>query len=191
MSLSQITELIRRRRSIYPKSYLSDRPVDRQTIELLLENANWAPTHKRTEPWRFRVFHSAESREALGDVLSAHYRANTPDEQFSEEKFRAAGLNPRLAGAVIALVVQYHPEANLPAFEEEASLAMAVENMWLTCTALDLGCYWATPGALLKGPAILNLGENERCLGLFYLGWHEMPEIPGKRNPVSEKTTWL
>ena len=31
-------------------------PVPRRVIERALEAANWAPTHGKTEPWRFAVF---------------------------------------------------------------------------------------------------------------------------------------
>lgn len=64
-----VSALIRRRRAIFPKFYLPGKPVDRAFIEEMLENANHAPTHKLTEPWRFRVFHSPESRERL----AAHF----------------------------------------------------------------------------------------------------------------------
>lgn len=50
----QATELIRSRRSIYPTMY-SDVEVDDSNINEILENANWAPTHRITEPWRFLV----------------------------------------------------------------------------------------------------------------------------------------
>src|ERR1700731_360729 len=30
-------------------------PVERKTLEELLELARWAPNHHRTNPWRFRV----------------------------------------------------------------------------------------------------------------------------------------
>ena len=73
-----INELIRRRRAIYPKNYLPEKPVSREILEQLLENANWAPTHKLTEPWRFRVFHSENARRQLGAYLSEYYRQNTP-----------------------------------------------------------------------------------------------------------------
>ncbi len=188
---NEINELIRSRRAIFPKSYLSGKPVERAIIEQLLENANWAPTHKRTEPWRFQVFHSEESRRRLSEYLSGFYRKNTPPELFSEEKMKKNSENPLLSGAVIAIVMQREPAESLPEFEEIASVAMAVQNMWLTCTALGLGCYWSTPKAALMADEFLGLQPGQRCLGLFYLGWHEMPELPGKRTPVEEKTVWL
>lgn len=191
MNVAEINDLIHRRRAIFPKSYLPGKPIERAIIEQLLENANWAPTHRLTEPWRFRVFHSEESRRRLGAYLSDFYRKNTPSEAFSEEKMKKSGENPLLAGAVIAIVMQRDPAESVPEFEEIAAVAMAVQNMWLTCTALGLGCYWSTPKAALKSDEFLNLQPGERCLGLFYLGWHEMPELPGKRKPVEEKVIWL
>ncbi|MBK6933069.1 MAG: nitroreductase [Saprospirales bacterium] len=187
---SELSALIRRRRSVFPKSYLPEKPVDRALLEQLLENANWAPTHKLTEPWRFQVFHSAESRARLGDYLSGFYQRNTPPEAFSEEKMQKQGDNPRRAGAVIAILLHRDPAESIPEFEEIAAVAMAVQNMWLTCAALGLGCYWSTPRAALQAGEFLGLAPNERCLGLFYLGWHEMPEIAGKRGDVGEKVVW-
>jgi nitroreductase len=190
-TVSDISDLIRRRRAIFPKFYIPGKPIERALIEQLLENANWAPTHRLTEPWRFRVFHSEESRQKLSAYFSEFYQKNTPPEQFSEEKMKKSGENPLLAGAVIAIVMQRDAEERVPEFEEIASVAMAVQNMWLTCAAMGLGCYWGTPKAALEANEFLNLQPGERCLGLFYLGWHEAPEVPGKRRPVAEKTLWL
>lgn len=190
VSPAEIGALIRQRRSVFPKFYLQDKPIDRQIIEQLLENAIWAPTHKRTEPWRFQVFHSPESLQQLGDYMSEFYRLNTPPEAFSEEKMIKSGENPRRAGAVIALVLHRELIESIPEFEEVAALAMAVQNMWLSCTALGLGCYWSTPRAALEAGTLLELAPNERCLGLFYLAWHEMPEVEGKRGPVADKVRW-
>ena len=190
VSAAEISELLRRRRAIFPKFYLSEKPIDRATIGQLLENANWAPTHKRTEPWRFQVFHSAESRNQLGDYMAEFYRKNTPPEFFSEEKMIKNGENPRRSGAVIAIILHRDPAESIPEFEEIAAVAMAVQNIWLSCTALGLGCYWSTPKAALEMREFLHLAPNERCLGLFYMGWHDMPELPGKREPAENKTVW-
>lgn len=192
MTLFDISDLIKQRRAVFPKFYTPGKPIDKAIIEQLLENANWAPTHKRTEPWRFKVFHSEESRQSLSEYLSEFYRKNTPADQFSEEKMKAAGANPLRAGAVIAIVHRPDPAANLPEFEEIASVAMAVQNMWLSCAAIGLGSFWASPKASLEAREFLQLAEGERCLGFFYLAWHEMPaDVPGQRGNVAEKTVWM
>ena len=33
----------------------------------------------------------------------------------------------------------------VPEWEEIAAVSMAVQNMYLTCTANNIGCYWSSP----------------------------------------------
>ena len=54
------------RRSVYPKDYLPGR-VDDAIVMKMLELADRAPTHKRTEPWRFTVF-TGEGLKKLAKV---------------------------------------------------------------------------------------------------------------------------
>jgi nitroreductase len=185
-----INELIRNRRAIFPKSYLPDRAIEREIIEQLLENARWAPTHKLTQPWRFKVFHSQESRSQLAKFMATYYVENTPSEQYSEEKARNIMLNPLRSGAVIAICFHRDVKSGLPEWEEIAAVAAAVQNMWLTCADLGLGCYWSTPPNIESANEFLELDDNERCIGWFYMGWHEMPVLPGKRHEVESFTTW-
>lgn len=50
---------------------------------------------------------------------------------------------------------------------------MAVQNMWLYLASTEkYGGYWSTPSYAMGNhlKKYLNLEENERCLGLFYIG---------------------
>ena len=188
MQFQDINDLIRRRRAIFPKTYIPGKEIARETIEQVLENANWAPTHKRSQPWRFKVFHSENSRTRLGDYLVGFNEKNGKD-PLTPEKRNKIRENPLRAGCVIALCI--HPDPTLPEWEEVAALACAVQNMWLTCASLGIGAYWSSPRAALEAREFLGLAETEKCFGLFYMGWHEMPEIPGMRSPVAEKTSFF
>ena len=81
-NLSEITELIRERRTIYPEQF-NDRKVHIEQIELILNNAQWAPTHGNTQPWRFQVF-TEDARTSLSDFLSKTYIELTPKEKQKE-----------------------------------------------------------------------------------------------------------
>jgi nitroreductase len=186
-----INELIKSRRSIFPKTYILNKEISRENIEQILENANWAPTHRLTEPWRFKVFHTYQSRERLSYYLSDHYKNNTPESSFSSEKFKKQKENALRSACAIAIIMQRDSEERVAEFEEIASVAMAVQNMWLTCTELGLGCYWSTPAAALVADEFLKLKEGERCLGFFYMGWHDMPKIEGKRKSIEDKVEWM
>jgi len=189
--MQSITELIRSRRAFFPKNY-SDKEIPRLLIEEILENANWAPTHKRTEPWRYRVFHSLESRQRLSDYILADFKANTPADLYSEAKVNDVALRPLQAGCVFAIVMQRDPAQSLPEWEEIASVAMSVQNIWLSCTALHIGSYWATPGFISRLGPILELGEGEKCIGLFYMGnLKVVARAPAQRGKIEEKVRWM
>jgi len=190
MQSIDLNNLIKNRRAIFPKTY-NDKPIAREIIEQILENANWAPTHKFTEPWRFKVFHSTESRAELGDFMAAQYKETMPSDKFSETKFNKLKTNARRSACAIALCMQRDPSESIPEWEEVAALACAVQNMWLTCSAYDIGCYWSSAKILQKtGAKFLNLAEGERCLGLLFMGYHNLPQLTGKRTPIAEKVVW-
>jgi nitroreductase len=184
-----VSELIRKRRSVFPKTY-NQQPIAEQIIEEILENANWAPTHRLTEPWRFKVF-VGQALHRLGDYLGDYYQRNTPPEAYNGAKHKKSMESPRQSACVIAICMQRDPTGSVPEWEELAAVACAVQNMWLTCTAHGIGSYWSTPEAALQADEFLGLGEGERCLGLFYMGRHDLPDLPGKRSPIAEKTTWI
>lgn len=189
MNTPTITDIIRRRRSVYPKMY-ADRPLSEDIIREVLENANWAPTHRLTEPWRFRVFRGDALRR-LGEFLSGQYRAGTSEAEFSDLKYKKMLDAPQRSGAVIAVCMQRDPENRVREWEEIAAVACAVQNMWLTCTSYGIGSYWSTPGYILQADEWLGLQPGERCLGLFYMGWYDEVELPAKRGSIEDKILWI
>tara|TARA_R110000868_G_scaffold355377_1_gene616871 strand:- start:1768 stop:2319 length:552 start_codon:yes stop_codon:yes gene_type:complete len=182
-----IFDVIKRRRSIFPAQY-NDKPISMEDIERVLEAANFAPTHKKTEPWRFKVL-QGESKEKLGLFLSLKYMETDPKpKQFKVEKLIQ---NPRKAAAVIAICMQRDPQESLPEWEEVAATAMAVQNMWLCCTEMGIGSYWSSPGLIKYMDNFFELNTGEVCLGFFYMGYYdeEIPEVT--RGTWQEKVTWM
>ena len=182
-----IFEIIRNRRSVMPVQY-NIKPITKEQINQLLEAANWAPTHKKTEPWRFKVLHG-KPQEELGAFLAKKYKET--EAKFSAFKYNKLQENPKKAGAIIAICMQRDPNASLPEWEEVAAVAMAVQNMWLTATDMGIGSYWSSPGLIKYMDEFFEMESGEKCLGFFYLGNFDGPiddRIPG---PISEKTVWL
>jgi len=192
-NLSEITDLIRDRRTIYPEQY-SDRKIHKEQVEVLLNNAIWAPNHGLTQPWTFKVFLD-EGRQKLSDFLSDYYVNNTPKDQFKEMKFEKLKNRPLMAGAIIAVSLKRDPESRIPELEEIEAIACGIQNMHLTCTAWGLGGFWSTP-KLIYTPAMnafLGLGEQDKCLGLFYVGYPK-PDFAwpkGHRKPIEYFTEWV
>ena len=188
MQADTLLTLIKSRRSIYPDVY-TDQPIDKATIESILEAANWAPNHKRTEPWRFKVF-QGEAKEQLGQYLANFYKTHTDPEKFSEMKYKKNLKKANRSACIIAICMQRDPQERLPLWEEEAALAMAVQNMWLMCTANDIGCYWSSTKAMLQADDFLALEEGEKCYGIFFMGYHQAPELKAERGSIADKVEW-
>lgn len=192
-NLSEITDLIKDRRTIYPEFY-SDRKIHKEQIEQILNNAIWAPTHGLTQPWQFKVFIGA-GLEKLSTFLSETYRQDIPAEEFSEIKFSKLKNRPLISGAVVAVSLKRGDNEKIPEIEEVEAVACAIQNMALTCTAWGLGSFWSTP-KLIYGQTchkFLELGEEDKCLGLFYIGYvkEDYAWPKGQRKPIEYYTTWV
>jgi nitroreductase len=187
MNIIELTELIQKRRSVFPPTY-NGKEIEREKIMQILENANWSPTHKMTEPWRFKILRG-DALKRLSDFMVADYKMQFSIDKQSPNKLKKIKNNPLQSSTVIAICM--HRNEVLPEWEEVAAVAMAVQNMWLSCTALGIGAYWSTPGSIVHMDDLLNLGDEEKCLGLFYMGYTDMPLHEGKRKSIEDKTVWL
>lgn len=190
-NLSEITEVIRNRRSITPEKF-SARKVHREQIELMLNNAIWAPTHGMTQPWRFRVFLD-EGMDVLRTFIPELYQNTTPPEKFSQAKFDRMALRLQRSTAVIAVCMHRDPTGKIDEVEEIEAVACAAQNLMLTATAYGLGTFWSTP-KLLSHPDCLHLFElngGDRCLGLIYVGYPEGDWPEQHRRPLEYVTTWI
>jgi len=182
-----INNIIRTRRSIFPPSYI-DKDIPKEIINTILENANYAPTHKLTEPWRFTVF-KGESLNKLAGFFSERYRTVTPPESFSQARYDAASEKVLKSNCVIAINIELHID-KIPEWEETAAVACAVQNMWLTATSYGIGSYWSSPAILNELGKFLNLEVTQKCLGLFFMGYHDAPKTAARRTPIENKVIW-
>jgi nitroreductase len=190
-NLSEITEVIRNRRSITPEKF-SSRKVHREQLELMLNNALWAPTHGMTQPWRFRVFVN-DGMLKIRDFIPELYKSSTPQEKFNQAKFDRMGLRLQRASAVVAVCMERDPSGKIDEVEEIEAVACAIQNMMLTATAYGLGTFWSTP-KLLNFPEchhFLELKPGDRCLGLIYVGYPEGEWPEQHRRPLEYSTKWI
>jgi nitroreductase len=186
----EVNRLIRQRRSVFPKQFAEGRQVPDEIVEKILENATWAPTHGLTEPWKFVVF-AGEGLKELSRFQSETYKESSGD-RFKEATYQNLQANPLRASHVIALCLKRDPAKKFPEMEEIASVSCAVQNIYLSVTAYGLGGYWTTGGVTYneKAKPYFGLGEDDKLMGFFYLGYVAVPSPDSKRKPVAEKAEW-
>lgn len=188
--IDAVNDWIRKRRTWKPENLDAGREVPQGLLDALFENANWAPTHGLTEPWRFKLYRG-DARPKLAAALQQIYSDHTPAGDFRPDKHSKLGLAPLQSPVVIAICMQRQAGGKIPDIEEVAAVACAVQNMHLTAAAAGLGAKWSSP-PICYLPAMnqfLGLSADDRCLGLFYLGWpKEGATVPvSPRGPAAAK----
>jgi Nitroreductase len=186
-----INQLIRTRRSVFTQQFEPGKVVADEIIWQALENANWAPSHKLTEPWRFTVF-TGKGLQQLADQQAAIYKEFAGD-KFKQNKYESLQVTPQQCSHVIAIGCKRHAD-KLPELEEIAAVACAVQNMYLTITAHEgIGCYWSTGGITFieEAKKLFGLEADDIFMGFLYVGHIKVPSAPGTRKPVQEKVSWI
>lgn len=188
----ELEKTITTRRATFPKQ-LDGRKVPKEVISKMLEMANWAPTHRNTEPWRFRVY-SVDSMHVMLDLCKECYVRETPSEKFKSIKIDKIEERKGQLSHIIAICMKRNEV--VPEWEEIAAVAMAVQNMWLHLASTDkYGGYWSSPKYAMGEDfrSFLELDDDERCLGLFYIGAisENVVRAEGRRGDWREKVSFV
>lgn len=192
MNPAEVDQLIRQRRSIFPKDYTGEVVRD-EIIDQMLENANWAPTHKFTEPWRFVVF-SGEGLKQLATFQSECYKSVTiANDTYRDDRYQSLQTKPMESSHIIAIGMKLDEAKRLPEWEELGAVFCAIQNMYLTATAYGVGCYLSTGGItnFEEAKSFFGLAPDDKLCGFLHVGILIGNVPDGRRRPIGEKVKWV
>lgn len=193
-NIEEVNKIIRNRRSMFVAQFKENDPIDDAIISEMLENANYAPTHKFTEPWRFTVF-TGEGLKKFADFQAELYKTRAEASgNYNQAVYEKLKENPLRASHIISIGLKRDLKANLPVMEEIASVAMAVQNMHLTASAHGLAAYWGTGGPTFypEAKSFFGLEEEDQLMGFFYVAMPASERWPEpRRKPIEEKISWV
>ena len=189
--VSEINTIIRDRRTVYPEQY-SDREVPKEIIEQILTNATWAPTHGKTQPWRFKVY-SGEGRNILWEKVRELYEECTPEEDYSKHKLARIEKRIQSTSVLVLLIMRRTEDTKIPLYEEMGAVAAAAQNMLLTSSANGVGSFWSSPKFLYTPQAnqSFDLKEDDIIQGLLYFGYTDTDLPKSQRRSIDEVTEWF
>lgn len=155
-----LRELIRTRRSV--KDAYTNKSVTKSTVLSLLNDAVWAPTHGKRQPWRF-IFISPEDKPQFARDISKTY-----SEDMQEN--REAYLNEPNAHLV---VIMQSPKMEKQWDENFGAVASLIHNFSLLAWEKDLGVCWKTNPHIYNEEVrnILDVKEDEKIVGFLHLGY--------------------
>src|SRR3954468_13395003 len=147
--------LLAERRS--PRGFATDRPVEAETLGVLLEAARWAPSANNTQPWRFGVARRGEPAfEALAAALA-------PGNQVWA---RHAGSLILLAARTVGEDGRERPWAVYDAGQAAAHLTVQAQAEGLAVH--QMGGF--DPDATR---AVFGLAADVRPVVVLAVGWHD------------------
>ncbi|MCS6880286.1 MAG: nitroreductase family protein [Oscillochloridaceae bacterium] len=169
---------------------LSPEPVESHLVTQMLEAANWAPSHGRTEPWRFVVY-TGTARRIIGDAFAVAYRQLHPDQPAGSPGEQAR--RERVWQAPVWIALGMRPDPKMPEWEELIAFGCAVHNMHLMASALGLAGKWSSAAwALHQHVAeVVGFGPETRLYGFFYVGRPAVPWPEGRRRSIVAKVRWI
>jgi nitroreductase len=149
-------------------------PVDGETLRELFDLARFAPNHKLTQPWRFRV---------LGPAIRARI-----DELAGQKEAMKLRRAPTLVLATARLSGDPHVDE-----EDLHATACAVYAVLLGATNRGLASYWRTPACFTEEPvrAAVGLAADERVVALVHLGPAVSEPPPKERLALDELLQFL
>jgi nitroreductase len=147
-------------------------PLDREVLDELFELARWAPNHHATNPWRFRV-------------LGVQARARLKDAAGPEQAVKLDRAPTLIVVSAVLGGDEVQDEEDLH------STAIAAYIVLLAAHARGFAGYWRTPAVLrtAEGHAAVQLGDDERVLGLLHLGpLRQQSAAPEREDPCAYVT---
>lgn len=190
-TFEQFKEIVTRRRTVKP-AQMNGQIIPEQDLKDIIATADWAPTHGRTEPWRFFVL-TGDNLKKFCEHHAELYWANTDEALRTETKRESLSKMGDKASHLVITVMRRTPDTKIIVEEEYAAVAAATENMLLGATAKGIASFWST-GGMTHHPAMkmyLGLTENDLVMGLIYLGYSDEQKEGSRKIPLVDKIIWV
>ena len=182
---------LRSRRSI---RRFADTPFEPEKITRILETAVYAPSAHNSQPWRFAVLTSSNSKRELAEKMAEKFKFDLQKDQIPEEEIRSRldRSKSRIINAPVIIILcldgtaldQYKDKRrqNAEIIMGVQSVAMAGLQLLLAAHAEGLGGVW-TCGPLFAPDVVqstLSLSKSWKPQGMLLLGY------PGEQPKVKE-----
>jgi nitroreductase len=184
-------DIIRFRRTVKP-AQMNGQKIDDVKVNRFLEAANWAPTHAKTEPWRFIVYRQ-ESIPVFANAHAEMYKESTPADKYKEPVYQKLKTIEGASHLIIAYMKR-GTNANIPVIEELAAASAAIQNLLLAAASEGIASFWSTSGRthhpIMK--EYFGLQEEDVILAQIYLGYAASATGEGVRlTPIEDKVRWV
>jgi len=167
----QILDIIKKRKSI--RKY-KDKPLQKDTVDLILEAAKYAPTARNMQELEYKVITNKDLSKKISDRISTILKKERPTSQMRDR--------PSLFYDAPLLIIITGPKENDWIYSDAA---LAVQNIMLYATSVGLGtCFIGMARFVEKDKELmreLNISDDRKVAAAVVCGY------PDEEPPEKEK----
>lgn len=179
-----LKEVLRTRRSVKILDFDSEHGPNSEELHDILSLANRVPDHGKIAPWRFIILQN-DARMDLGAKMADILKAKTPN--MDENHYHMEKNRFMRSHSVVIMISSphlHHPK--VPVWEQELACGGLGYNITLAANSFGFVATWLSEWPMFDDDikTLLNLGENERIAGFFYIGKTYKNPIERERKSV-------
>jgi nitroreductase len=189
-----VLEAIKSRRSI--REFKND-PIERQTVERLLEAAVLAPSAKNSQPWRFTVIPEPKREELLAVLRQGISNREAEGQDVGTVKLTLQAMEQAPLTILVHNADGIHPWKARKEHESWWDLATvqsvgaSIQNMLLAATELGLGSLWIADVWEAYPELSAWLGTDDQLVAAISFGYPNVSPSTPRRKPMEDVVRWL
>ena len=168
------------------------KPISKKIIEELLYSATWAPNHKLTEPWRFKII-KEESKPKLIHCFCQGLKSLNYSAESLQKKQEKAHINFPKIPLFIAISSQVHQDSQIDK-ENLLTVACGIQNMLLLAQEKGIYAHWSSGVTWTTSSMVnfLKLTPNEHFVAMLQMGFATQINLQKmKRSSFQNFTEWV
>lgn len=177
----------------------SQRPVEEEKINKILEAGRWSPTAVNKQPQRILVLNTRENLAKVREFCSFGFDQKYVD-LAKECDDKEQGKVNFYYGAPLVMFIAYdknecwmHPQSGKVSGATDATIVAT--HMMLEAASLDLGSVWISYFDEERAKELLELPESWQSVCMLYIGYPADDFVPnthlgGHRKPLEETCFW-
>lgn len=177
----------------------SQKPVEDEKIEKILQAGRWSPTAVNLQPQRILVLNTPENLDKVRQFCSFGYNQKYVDLAKECDNKEQDKVN-FYYGAPLVLFVCYdatacwiHPQSGKSSGATDATIVAT--HMMLEAASLDLGSVWISYFDEEIARDLLELPESWQSVCMLYIGYpaddyEPNKKMSGHRKPLTETCFW-
>lgn len=176
----ELFEAIQTRRSVRK---FSDRPVEEEKLQQILEAIRIAPSWANMQCWKFVVVKDNAVKATISELSYV-------ESFFAPKGYKVNPAKKALAEAPVVIIACADPSKSGVLWDQTyymTDLGIACQNLWLAAHGLGLGTVFVGVYDEAKLKELLHIPQEIRVVGLFPVGYPLEQKAGGTpRKPLSE-----